>query len=51
MRKIFASEAHVMDFAPPLLRLQDSPPNPLGGIVLKTLLGSKRHSEAVWQIA
>jgi HlyD family secretion protein len=39
MRKIFASEAHVMDFAPPLLRLQDSPPNPLGGIVLKTLLG------------
>ena len=32
------AEASVLDFSPPLLRLQDSPPNPLGRRVLWLLL-------------
>jgi HlyD family secretion protein len=33
------SEANPLDFAPPLLRIQDSPPSPLGRRVLYVLLG------------
>lgn len=33
-----ATEANPLDFSPPLLRLQDAPPNPLGRKVLWTLL-------------
>ena len=33
-----ASDVQAIDFSPPLLRLQDSPPNPLGHKVLWALL-------------
>ncbi|MBI5780791.1 MAG: HlyD family type I secretion periplasmic adaptor subunit, partial [Rhodocyclales bacterium] len=32
------AEPDPLEFAPPLLRLQESPPNPLGRAVLKALL-------------
>ena len=37
--KLPLSQADPADFSPPLLRLQDSPPSPLGGRVLHVLLG------------
>lgn len=38
-KTIFGGETDYHDFSPPLLRLQDEPPNPLGRKVLWTLLG------------
>ncbi|TVM30464.1 HlyD family type I secretion periplasmic adaptor subunit [Oceanidesulfovibrio marinus] len=37
--KLFASDADPMDFFPPILRLTDRPPNPLGRTILWVLLG------------
>lgn len=40
MKSVFPqAEADPLDFSPPLLRLQDAPPNPLGRKVLWALLG------------